>query len=214
MLRLPHRHGNVTSAEDELTVLAAHDLLGCRARLVLRTDAKVADASGANVKQAAVDFESSVADRLLDHDIAQQDRHAGLDVQLGDADRPLLLVLDGGELFSIGESHRLQRREPCVQHTTDPGVPERRRRAAASRMATQNYVFDLEVDYGVLDDGRRVDVGSRDDVGNVAVDKDISGLQAEDCCLRAAGVGAAEPDCERDLEVRKKNRTTIRRGNS
>ncbi len=71
-------------------------------------------------------------------------------------------------------------------------------------MAAQNDVLDLEVDDGVLDDGGRVDVGPRDDVGNVAVDKDVSGLQAEDGCLGAAGVGAAEPDCERDLEVRKK----------
>ena len=71
-------------------------------------------------------------------------------------------------------------------------------------MAAQNDVLDLEVDDGVLDDGGRVDVGPRDDVGNVAVDKDVSGLQAEDGCLGAAGVGAAEPDCERDLEVREK----------
>ncbi len=122
MPRLPDRHGNVASAEDELAVLAAHDLLRSRGRLVLGTNAEVADASGADVKQAAVDFEPSVADRLLDHGVAQQDRHAGLDVQLGDADRPLLLVLDGGELFSIREPHRLQRREPRIQHTADAGV--------------------------------------------------------------------------------------------
>lgn len=47
----------------------------------------------------------------------------------------------------------------------------------------------------VLDDGRGVDVGGRDDVGDVAVYEDVTGLQAQDRRLGAARVGAAEPYC-------------------
>ena len=57
-------------------------------------------------------------------------------------------------------------------------------------------MFDLEVDDGVFDDGRRVDVGGGDDVGDVAVHEDVAGLEAEDGGFGAAGVGAAEPDCK------------------
>lgn len=47
-------------------------------------------------------------------------------------------------------------------------------------VATDKNVFDLEVGNGEFDDGQRVDVGGLDDVGNVAVDKDLTRLQAQD----------------------------------
>lgn len=55
-------------------------------------------------------------------------------------------------------------------------------------------MFDLEVGDGVLDHGRGVDVGGGDDVGDVAVDEDITGLHAEDGGLGAARVGATDPE--------------------
>jgi hypothetical protein len=58
----------------------------------------------------------------------------------------------------------------------------------------ENDVLDFEVGDGVLDDGRGVDVGWGDDVGDVAVDEDVAGLEAEDGGFGAARVGAAEPD--------------------
>jgi hypothetical protein len=54
-------------------------------------------------------------------------------------------------------------------------------------------VIDLKVLNGVLDHSARVDVGGADDVGDVAVDKNVAGLEAEDCRFGDARVGAAEP---------------------
>lgn len=56
-------------------------------------------------------------------------------------------------------------------------------------------MLDLEVGDGVLDHSRSVDVGGRDDVGNVAVDEYITGLHAQNSGLGAARVGATDPDC-------------------
>ena len=47
---------------------------------------------------------------------------------------------------------------------------------------------------GILDDCAGIDVGRADDVGDVAVDEDVTGLQAEDRRLGDAGVGAAQPE--------------------
>lgn len=59
-------------------------------------------------------------------------------------------------------------------------------------------MLDLQVLDGILDDRAGVDVGRADDVGNVAVDEDITWLQTEDRGLGDARVGAAEPeDCGR-----------------
>lgn len=55
-------------------------------------------------------------------------------------------------------------------------------------------MLDLQVRDRILDDGAGVDVGRADDVGDVAVDEDVTGLQAEDRRLGDARVGAAEPE--------------------
>jgi hypothetical protein len=46
----------------------------------------------------------------------------------------------------------------------------------------------------VLEDTEGGEIGCRQQVGNVAVDKDVAGHQIEDCSLRDAGVGATEPE--------------------
>jgi len=55
-------------------------------------------------------------------------------------------------------------------------------------------MLDLEVNNCVLDDGERGQVGGCQDVCNIAVDEDIAGFEAEDCCFGDAGVGAADPE--------------------
>ena len=54
---------------------------------------------------------------------------------------------------------------------------------------------DLKVYNGVFDDSRDRNVSGGDDVSNVAVDEDVTGLQAEESGFGDAGVGAADPDC-------------------
>ena len=61
-------------------------------------------------------------------------------------------------------------------------------------MSADDDVGYLEVDHGVLDYGLRIDVCERDDVGNVAVDEDVTRVEAENGGLRDAGVGATNPD--------------------
>jgi hypothetical protein len=75
------------------------------------------------------------------------------------------------------------------------GVSEGGTAAAAGRVSADDDVRDFEVHDGVLDHGLRVDVCGRDDVGDVAVDEDVSRVQAENCGFGDAGVGAADPDC-------------------
>jgi hypothetical protein len=62
-------------------------------------------------------------------------------------------------------------------------------------MSAEHDVRDFEMLDGIFDDGRDGDVGGRDDVGDVAVDEDVAGLEAEDGGFGDAGVGAADPDC-------------------
>jgi hypothetical protein len=47
---------------------------------------------------------------------------------------------------------------------------------------------------GVLNYGLGVYVRGGDDVGDVAVDEDVAGLQAQEGGFGDAGVGAADPD--------------------
>ena len=65
-------------------------------------------------------------------------------------------------------------------------------------MPADDDVRHLEVVDGVGDDGLAAEVGGREDVGDVAVDEDVAGPEAEEGGLGDAGVGAAEPE---DLRV-------------
>lgn len=159
------------------------------------SESEVPDLATSDVKETPVNLKAAVADRLLDGEVGHEHLDARLDVELGDAHRALPVVADGRQLVGVGVAHRLERRQPRVEHAAHPRVGERRRRAAARRVPAQHHVLDLEVRHGVLDHRRSVDVGRRDDVGDVAVDEDVARLQAEDRRLGAAGVGATEPDC-------------------
>jgi hypothetical protein len=63
-------------------------------------------------------------------------------------------------------------------------------------VSADDDVRDFEVHDCVLDHGLRVDVCGRYDVRDVAVDEDVSRVQAKNCGFGDAGVGAANPDCE------------------
>lgn len=65
-------------------------------------------------------------------------------------------------------------------------------------MSAHDDMFDLEVRDGVGDDALAVDVGGGENIGDVAVDEDVAGLEAEDGGFGDAGVGAADPE---DLRV-------------
>ena len=61
-------------------------------------------------------------------------------------------------------------------------------------MAADDDVLNLEGLDGVLDDGKAVEVGMDDDVGDVAVDEELAREEADDLVGRDAAVGAADPE--------------------
>lgn len=61
-------------------------------------------------------------------------------------------------------------------------------------MPADHDVRDFEVHNGKADDAEGVEVARVQDVGDVAVDEDIAGLEAEDGGFGDAGVGAADPE--------------------
>ena len=76
------------------------------------------------------------------------------------------------------------------------GVPESSSGTTAACVAAENDVRDLHVLDCVFNDGGNGDIGRGDDIGDVAVDEDVAGLEAEEGGFGDAGVGAADPDCQ------------------
>lgn len=88
---------------------------------------------------------------------------------------------------------------PDVEDTADGSVAKSRLDHVAACVAAEDDVLDLQIDDGVFDDGKGVEICGRDDVGDVAVDKDVTWLEAEDRSLRHTGIGATEPYCSYPL---------------
>jgi hypothetical protein len=97
------------------------------------------------------------------------------------------------QLFCVFHSQLAHGLQPNVKQA-ESGVSEGGIDTTTASVAADENVFDLEVSNGELNDGKRVDVGGCDDVGNVAVDKDLTRLQAQDGGLGDARVGASDPE--------------------
>lgn len=97
------------------------------------------------------------------------------------------------QLFRVLHSELAHGLEPDIEQAKS-GVSKGGIDTATACVAADENVFDLEVSNGELNNGKRVDVGGCDDVGNVAVDKDLTGLQAQDGRLGDARVGATDPE--------------------
>lgn len=169
---------------------------------ILSPKPKIPDPSRADIKKTPMNIQAPLLDGLLDREIGHQHLDAGLDIQFRHPDGPGLLILDTLQLLAVRVPDRLEGRQPGVEDAAHPYVAEGCRRAAAGRVAAEDDVFYFEDADRELDHGRGVDVRRGDDVGDVTVDEDVAWLQAQDCGFRAAGVGAAEPDCwERLLAI-------------
>ena len=62
-------------------------------------------------------------------------------------------------------------------------------------------MLDLQRTDRESEDGGGREVRRREDVGDIAVDEDVARLEAQEGRLRAAGVGAAEPEDLRGLAL-------------
>jgi hypothetical protein len=76
---------------------------------------------------------------------------------------------------------------------TEPITPERSLHTAAAVMATHNDVPDLEQLDRELHDRQTIQIGVNNDVGDVAVDEQLSRLESDDLICRHPTVGATDP---------------------
>lgn len=66
-------------------------------------------------------------------------------------------------------------------------------------MPAHNNVLHLQMADGVVDDGHDVKIGVADQVGDVAVDKRVTGFEAGDLLGGNAGIGTSYPEVLRCL---------------
>lgn len=50
------------------------------------------------------------------------------------------------------------------------------------------------MDNGIFDNGRGVNIGRGDDVRDIAVNEDVTGLEAQESSFGDAGIGASKPE--------------------
>lgn len=147
-----------------------------------------------DVVNPAVDSEFSVVrPGVLDDGGVADVHHLLEDIELYE---PLGLqsrVCERGQSLLFAEGDVADVAEPVVDEA-ELGVFEGGGDAAAAVVATDDDMFDLEVVDGVLEDREAVEVGVGEEVGDVAVDKDFAGGEAENFVGRDPAVGAADPE--------------------
>lgn len=116
-------------------------------------------------------------------------------VQLNQTVVSLGLILNRVELGLVQAVDVADVAEPWVQQT-QVGGGQGRLDTAAVVVAADDDVLDAQVAHGIVDDGHHVEVGVGDEVGDVAVDEDLAGLQAHDLIGGDTAVAATDvPGC-------------------
>ena len=139
-----------------------------------------------------VQFQSSSLDRLDDSRVLVQDVQTAEHVQLSQLPRPRS-SLQRRKFLRVLHPQCSNGLEPWVQDSKTT-VRKRCRDTSAAGVAADDGVFDLEVSDRVLDDGEGAQVRRCEDVGDVAVGKDLAWLESQDCGFRYARVCAADPE--------------------
>ena len=112
--------------------------------------------------------------------------------QLDESIVPLGLVLNGVQLLLVEAVD--------VTNVTEPGVQQAQvlrghggLDTTAAVVAAHDDVLDVKVAHGILNDAHNVEVSVDDQVGNVAVDEDLTGAQTGDLLGGDARVAASDP---------------------
>jgi hypothetical protein len=160
-------------------------------------DVKLSQLPGADVVDEAMHLQVTLCDSVNYGRILQQHLDTAPDVKLNQLQSSLFLVqaLKQNQILS---SQSPQGHQPRVDETK-PFVIEGGSDTTAGSMAADDDMLDLQILDCVLDDRKRVDIRWDDNVGDVAMAKDLSRLQAQDGCLGTSGVGAADPEDLRSL---------------
>lgn len=160
----------------------------------LKVDLEILEQTVPEAKDPAVDDGVLVLGvRLLD--VGRLDDVAALldDVELDQTVVAGGLVLNGVELLLVQAVDVADVSQPGVQETEVLGG-HGGLDAAAAVVAADDDVLDAEVLDGVVDDAHGVEVSVADEVGDVAVDKCLAGLEAADLLGGDARVGASDPE--------------------
>lgn len=147
--------------------------------------------TGSDVVNDTMEFEVSGSHSIDNSWVHPEDVQAAQDVVLAQT-QALCGLIHLFEFFGVLHSELSHRLQPDIKETKT-GVAESGVDTTTAGVAADKDVLDLEMGDGELYDGERVDVGRRDNIGNVAVHKDLTGLQAEDGGLGNTGVCASNP---------------------
>ena len=119
-------------------------------------------------------------------------------VQLHQAVESSPLVLNSIELLLVQPVDVTDVSQPRVKNA-QVGRGQGSLDAAAVVVAADDNVLDLQVAHGVVDHGHGGKVDGGDDVGDVAVDEDLAGIEAHDFVRGDTAVGAANvPGCRNE----------------
>lgn len=146
-----------------------------------------------------MNLQPPLSDRIQHHRIIRQRVNPAPHIQLHQLQAPRLLIHTLKQL-QVLPPQLPQRHQPRVNQP-QLLVPQRRRNPTAGGVSAHDDVLDFQVLHGVLDDGQRIEVRGDEDVGDVAVDEDVAGVEAEDGGFWAAGVGTADPEDLRGLAL-------------
>lgn len=166
--------------------------LPASAGLFILRDIHLLQLALAKVIQQSVDLKTALLDSLDDGGYPLDHIHRRLDIQTSKLVH-LLRLLHLAELLVVLLPQRAHGLQPHIKDTKVP-IPQRSIHTTTARMPTHNHMLDLQVPDTELDHTEQRDIRRADDVGDVAVDKDVARLHAHDGGLRHARVGAADPE--------------------
>lgn len=130
-------------------------------------------------------------------------------VQLDQPVEPRRIILDLVELLLVQTIHVANVPEPRVEDA-QIGGRQGGLHSSAVVVAADDDVLDAQVSHGVVDDRHDVQVDRRHEVGNVAVDEDLSGVEAHDLVGGHPAVAAADVSASVSLARRRLSRFGIR----
>ena len=145
---------------------------------------QLAQNTGANVVDETVDLQATLLHGREHSTLLLNDVQTLADVQLNQLEGSLLV----GQTLQQGEvtlTDLAQRQQPGVQDTKLL-VAHGGGNTTAGSVTTDDDMVDAEVVDGVLNNSTGAEITGVEDVGNVAVDEDITGLQAQQGSLGAS----------------------------
>ena len=135
---------------------------------------------------------------FLNEDIGSDVLHLANDVQLAETVESSCRVGNCPELVLVVVVDLADRVQPMIDEAATLAVYGRRD-AAASIMANNKDVFDFEDIHGELENRQVVRVLRGREVGDVAVNEELTRIEPDDFVRGHAAVGTADPEIRRSL---------------